>query len=100
VTTFRGIGDRPAEARALRELSMLLRDQGELAGSETALSASQEIFEALGDVLWTARVLASQAALDEMRGIDPAPAMSQATALCRLGGITSEEKIASALREW
>jgi hypothetical protein len=44
--------------------------------------------------------LASQAALDEMRGIDPAPAMSQAKALCSLGGITSEENIASALREW
>jgi tetratricopeptide (TPR) repeat protein len=100
LATFRAIGDRPAEARALRELGMLMRDQGEMAGSGTALSASQEIFEVLGDALWTARVLASQAVLDEMRGTDPAPVMSQARALCRQGGIASEEKIAGALREW
>jgi tetratricopeptide (TPR) repeat protein len=100
LAAFRAIGDRPAEARALRELGLLLRDQGEVDASGTALSASQEIFEALGDGLWTARVLASKAALDEMRGTDPAPMISQGRALCRLGGITFDEKIASALREW
>jgi tetratricopeptide (TPR) repeat protein len=100
LATFRDISDRPAEARALRELGMLLRDRGDLDGSATALSASQAIFEALGDALWTARVTASRASLDEMRGADPAPMMSQARALCHRSGITSEEKIAGALREW
>jgi tetratricopeptide (TPR) repeat protein len=100
LATFRGIGDRPAEARALRELALVLRDQGEVDASGTALSASREIFEALGDGLWTARVLASTAGLDEMRGVDPAPVMSRARDLCRLGGISTDEKIAGALREW
>ena len=50
---------------------MLLRDQGEMAGSEAALDASQAIFEELGDVLWMARVLAGKAAMEEMRGGDP-----------------------------
>ncbi len=58
------------------------------------------IFEALGDALWTARVLASKATVDEMRGTDPAPIMGQARTLCPRSGITSEEKIAIALREW
>ena len=98
--TFRAISDRPAEARALRELGMLLRDQGDLAGSGTALSASQAIFEALGDTLWTARVLFSTAVLGERRGEDPEPVMGEARAICREQGITSAEKIASALREW
>ena len=79
---------------------MLLRDQGDLTGSGTALNASQAIFEELGDGLWTARVLASKAALDDRRGVDPAPLLRQARALCRERGITSEEKITSALREW
>ena len=78
---------------------MLLRDQGSLTGSRTALNAGQTIFEALGDVLWTARVLASKAALAEMRGADPAPLIGQARAMCRERGITSEEKITSVLRE-
>ena len=97
---FRAISDRPAEARALRELGMLLRDQGDLAGSGTALSASQAIFETLGDTLWKARVLFSKAILDELRGEDPESAMREARAICRQQGITSGEKIASALREW
>jgi hypothetical protein len=79
---------------------MLLRDRGDLDDSGAALSASQAIFEELGDVLWAARVLASKAALDEVRGADPALAMSQARALCRQSGITSEEKVFGALREW
>jgi hypothetical protein len=44
------------------------------------LSASQAIFEAPGDLLWTARVMPSMASLDEMRGTDPAPMMNQARA--------------------
>ena len=100
LAAFRAISDRPAEARTLRELGMLLRDQGDLADSGMALNASQVIFEALGDALWTARVLASKAALDDRRGTDPAPLIGQARALCRERGITSEEKITSALREW
>ena len=100
LAAFRAIGDRPAEARALRELGMLLRDQGDLTGSGTALNASQAIFEALGDALWTARVLASKAALEDTRGADPAPLIGEARALCRERGITSEEKITGALREW
>ncbi len=79
---------------------MLLRDQGDLAGSETALNASQAIYELLGDALWTARVLASKAGLDDVRGADPAPMMGEARALCRQSGISSEEKITGALREW
>jgi len=79
---------------------MLLRDQGDLAGSGTALSASQAIFETLGDTLWKARVLFSKAILDELRGQDPESVMREARAICRQQGITSGEKIASALREW
>jgi len=79
---------------------MLLRDQGNLAGAGTALSASQAIFETLGDTLWKARVLFSKAMLDELRGEDPEPAMREARAICRRQGITSGETIASALREW
>ena len=100
LAAFRDIGDRPAEARALRELGLLLRDQGEAIGAEGALDASREIFEALGDVLWAARVLASKAALEDARDGDPVPLMRQARELCRQGGISSEEKISSALREW
>jgi tetratricopeptide (TPR) repeat protein len=100
LAVFRGIGDRPAEARALRELGILLRDQGEVAGSAAALDASQAIFEALGDALWTARVLASKAVLEDARGADPAPLTGEARAFCRQGGITSEDKITGALREW
>jgi tetratricopeptide (TPR) repeat protein len=100
LTIFRVIGDRAAEARALRELGMWLRDQGDLAGSETALNESQAIFEGLGDALWTARVLVSRAALAERLGADPAPLIREARAMCRECGITSEEKITSALREW
>jgi tetratricopeptide (TPR) repeat protein len=100
LAVFRGIGDRPAEARALRELGILLRVQGEVAGSAAALDASQAIFEELGDALWTARVLASKAVLEDARGADPAPLMGEARALCRQGGITSEDKITGALREW
>lgn len=97
---FRAISDGPAEARALRELGMLLRDQGDFAGAGTALGASQAIFETLGDMLWKARVLFSQAILDERRGQNPEPVMNEATAISRQQGIASEEKIASALREW
>ena len=79
---------------------MLLRDQGDPAGSETALNQSQAIFQALGDALWTARVLVSRASLAERRGADPAPLTGEARALCRERGIASEEKITSALREW
>jgi hypothetical protein len=79
---------------------MLLRDKGEMAGSGAALDASRAIFEELGDVLWTARVLASQGAIEEMRGGDSGSLMDEARALCRQSGIVSEEKIASALREW
>ena len=43
-----------------------------------ALSASPAIFETLGYVLLTARVMASMACLGEMRGTDPAPMMNQA----------------------
>ena len=79
---------------------MLLRDQGDVSGAEAALDASREIFEALGDVLWAARVLASKAALEDARDGDPVSLMRQARELCRQGGISSEEKISSALREW
>jgi hypothetical protein len=100
LAAFGDIGDRPAEARALRELGLLLRDQGHLAGSDTALNGSHAIFEALGDSVWVARLLASKAALEEARGGDSASLMNQARALCRQGGITAEEKITGALREW
>jgi tetratricopeptide (TPR) repeat protein len=100
LVAFRAIGDQPAEARTLRELGMLLCDQGDLAGSETVLNESQSIFRALGDELWTARVLVGRASLAERRGVDPAPLISEARAMCRERGITSEEKITSALREW
>ena len=100
LAAFRAIGDQPAEARTLRELGLLLRDQGDPTGSETALNQSQAMFQALGDALWTARVLASRADLAERRGADPAPLTGEARALCRERGIVSEEKITSALREW
>jgi hypothetical protein len=61
LAAFRAIGDRPADARALRELGRLLRDQRDLADAGVALNASQAIFEALGDALWTARILVSKA---------------------------------------
>jgi hypothetical protein len=100
LAAFRAIGDQPAEARALRELGLLLRDQGDLPGAEAALDASQAIFGALGDALWMARVLISKASLAEARGADPGSLMREAREICRQHGITSEEKITSALREW
>jgi hypothetical protein len=100
LAAFRAIGDRAAEARALRELGILLRDRGDLESSEEALNASQAIFGELGDALWTARVLASKAVLEELRGTDPAPLMREAADTCRQHGITAEENLTSALREW
>ncbi len=96
----RAIGDRPAEARALRELGILLRDQGDLDGAGQALDASEGIFAELGDALWTARVLASRAVLERLHGSDPATLTGRAAGICRQSGITAEENIASALREW
>jgi tetratricopeptide (TPR) repeat protein len=49
---FRVIGDRPAEARALREVGLLLRDQGDLDGSIQGLNDSRAIFDDLGDAPW------------------------------------------------
>ena len=100
LAAFRAIGDRAAEARALRELGILLRDQGELDGAEEALNASQAIFGELGDALWTARVLAGQAVLADLRGADPAPLLREAADICRQHGITAEQNITRALREW
>ena len=100
LAAFRAIGDRPAEARALRELGILLRDQGDLDSAGQALDASQAIFAELGDALWTARVLASKAVLEELRGSEPGTAARQAAEICRQRGITAEENIARALREW
>jgi tetratricopeptide (TPR) repeat protein len=100
IDAFRDIGDRPAEARALREVGLLLRDQGDLPGAGEALEESQAIFTALGDVIWTARVLASKASVEELRGGDPVPLAQEAAAICRQHGITAEKHIASALREW
>src|SRR5262249_30303514 len=97
---FRTIGDRPAEARALRELGLLLRDQGDLPGAAGALDASRAIFDELGDALWVARVLAGQASLADARGTDSAALISEARQICRQRGIASEEKITTALREW
>jgi hypothetical protein len=97
--TFRAIGDRPGEARALRETGLLLRDQGDLKGAGQALDASQAIFGELGDVLWAARVLASKAVLEGLRGGDPELLARSAAAACRQRGI-AEEHIAGALREW
>ena len=51
-------------------------------------------------MLWTARALASKAVLEELRGGNPALAAQQAAEICRQCGITSEENIARALREW
>ena len=48
---------------------------------------------------WAARVLASKAVLEGLRGRDPEPLARQAAADCRQLGI-AEESIASALREW
>ena len=100
LAAFRAIGDQPAEARALREFGLLLRDQGDLSDAETALDASQAIFGALGDAMWMARVLVSKASLVEARGHDPAPLIREAREICRQRGITSQEGITNALREW
>jgi tetratricopeptide (TPR) repeat protein len=100
LNTFRSIGDRPAEARALRELGILLRDQGELGSSGQALNASQEIFAELGDALWTGRVLVCKAALEDLRGADSAHLLRQAADIYRQHGIITEKHITSALREW
>jgi hypothetical protein len=97
LATARALNDRPAEARALREIGLLLRDYGDLDGSGQALDASQEIFAGLGDELWTARVLASKAVLEELRGGDPEPLARQAAVICRQRGI-AEDKVTSALR--
>jgi hypothetical protein len=58
---YREIGDRPAEARALHECGLLLRDQGDVDDAGQAFDASQAIFAALGDAIWTARVLVGKA---------------------------------------
>ena len=44
--------------------------------------------------------MASKAVLDELGGGDPALAALQAADICRRCGITSEDNIVGALREW
>ena len=97
---FRAISDRPAQARALRELGMLLRDQGEPTRAEAAMAESRSIFTALGDELWTARTMASEAKLYELDGKDPAGILAEAGEICRRNGVTSENRINLLLREW
>jgi hypothetical protein len=90
----------PPRRAPLREVGLLLRDQGDYDGAGQALDASQAIFSVLGDAIWTARVLASKASVEELRGGDPVPLSEEAEAICRRCGITAEKHVASALREW
>jgi len=97
---FRVISDRPAQARALRELGMLLRDQGDVDEARAALGESRSLFTALGDELWTARAIASEAKLRELAGEDAAGLLAEAAEICRLNGVTAENKISLLLSEW
>ncbi len=84
----------------MREVGLLLRDRGDFRGSGQAMETSQAIFAALGDALWTARVLASKATLEELRGGDPVSLTQEAEDICRQHGIGTDKDIASALKEW
>ena len=100
LTTFGEIGDQPAEAGALWELGLTLRGHGEFDRSSEMLASSLAIFQALGDAVWSARVLASTARLAAIRGDDAAPFLQEANETCRRAGIPSLERIAVVLREW
>jgi tetratricopeptide (TPR) repeat protein len=97
---FRLISDRPAEARALRELGMLLRDQGETEQARTALAESRSVFTNLGDELWTARVIMSEAKLEETAGKGAPRLRQEAAEICRRNGVTDQAKISLLLSEW
>jgi uncharacterized protein HemY len=98
--TFKEIDDQPAEARALQELGISLRDQDDFNRASQALSESLAIFRSLGDALWSARLLATQARLAARSGDDPAPLMREATEICRQSGVISPQRIEIVLREW
>jgi hypothetical protein len=79
---------------------MLLRDQGETAPASVALAESLSLFTDLGDELWTARVMVSQAKLKEVSGEGAAGLLEEAAEICRRNGITDEGKMSLLLSEW
>jgi hypothetical protein len=73
---------------------------GPLSQAEASLAESRSLFVALGDELWTARAIASEAKLRELNGEDPAGLLAEAAEICCRNGITAENRISLLLREW
>ncbi|MGY5309152.1 ATP-binding protein [Nocardia gipuzkoensis] len=97
---YRTSGDRPAQARAQRQLGMLCRDCGDYDTATTALVDAHGLFTTLGDDLWIARVHASLAHLKQRCGEDPEPEVKEALAICHRHGITDPDSIELVLKEW
>ncbi len=97
---YRTTGDRPAQARAQRQLGILCRDGGDYDTATTALVDAHTLFTNLGDQLWIARVHASLARLAQCRGEDPQPEMKEALAICHRHGITTANSTELVLKEW
>ncbi|MER7450359.1 tetratricopeptide repeat protein [Nocardia beijingensis] len=97
---YRTTGDRPAQARAQRQLGILCRDGGDYDTATTALVDAHALFTNLGDELWIARVHASLARLAQRRGVDPEPEMKEALAICHRHAITTPDSIEMVLKEW
>lgn len=76
------IGDLPAQGRALRQIGMICRDRGDYDEGIVRLKESKRTFVNLGDELWTARVIASLARLEDMRGDDSAALWAEADEIC------------------
>ena len=79
---FQSINDRPAEARALRELGMLFRERAQWDTARDYFTQSQRIFAELHDDLWVARALHGLARLQEMRGQDAQEIRQQVADIC------------------
>ena len=79
---------------------MLLRDQGRADQASTALAESRSLFTTLGDELWTARVMVSEAKLEERAGQGASRLLEEAAEMCRRNGVTDKRKISLLLSEW
>ncbi len=97
---FRTSGDRPAQARARRQLGILARDTADYDTAATALLDAHARFTTLGDQLWIARVDAGLARLAQRLGQDPTPHMKEALAICHRNAITIDHDIETVLKEW
>lgn len=98
--TFRMIPDRPAQGWALRELGIVLREQGRHRDADDALAEAERLFDELGDRLWQARALASRARLNSRDSGLKDVMLDRAVELCHRDGVTDDEKVRWILSEW